>query len=224
VVVVKGSKLEGTRLMQTAQNKKIIHDQRKIYSQVYSQKPGPTCIQQIPSLQYVSQQMNTTFHMNWAGHPEPIDEQWIVVKIVNQLKQITKKTLGYQFKLMPHEIIWHGFDERNQYTVTKLMQVPDCITHSMYEEARAKVERNLRGHVIPDTKFIEVDSILCAQKLHVGHYRDTKLTYLDIENHIVEQGFQIKGDRKEIYLTPAMLCHPPETWKTVVSVEIEKLN
>ncbi|WP_155971980.1 hypothetical protein [Paenibacillus sp. Soil522] len=210
--------------MDTAQIKKIIHDHRKIYPQVYALKPGDVNIQQIPKLQYVSQQMNTAFHMNWAGHPEPIDEQWIVVKIANQLKQITKNTLGYQFKLMPHEIIWHGLNECNQNSVTYKMQVPNCITLTMYEEARAKVERNLRGKVIPETKFIGVDSILCAQKLHVGHYRDTKLTYQEIESYTGEQGYRIKGDRKEIYLTPAMECHHPETWKTVVSVEIEQLN
>ncbi|AJY76677.1 hypothetical protein VN24_21515 [Paenibacillus beijingensis] len=122
---------------------------------------------------------------------------------------------------MPHEIIWHGLNEGNQYSVTYMMQIPHCITLSMYEEARAKVEKNLRGQVIPETKFIEVDSILCAQKLHVGHYCDTKRTYQEIENYIAEQEYRIKGDRKEIYFTPAMQCHLPETWKTVVSIEIE---
>ncbi|CAM4476894.1 hypothetical protein [Paenibacillus tarimensis] len=204
--------------------RKNIYDHRKIIPQVYALKPGDVRIQQIPKMQYVSQQMNTAFHMNWAGHPEPIDEQWIVVKVVNQLKQITKNRLGYQFKLMPHEIIWHGLNDCNQYSVTYMMQVPDCITLCMYEEARAKVERNLRGQAIPETKLIEVDSILCAQKLHVGHYCDTVLTYQEIEHYTGGEGYQIIGDRKEIYLTPAMQCHLPETWKTVVSVEIENPN
>ncbi|WP_158453695.1 hypothetical protein [Paenibacillus beijingensis] len=52
--------------METEQIKKIIHDHRKIYPQVYALKPGAVSIQQVPRLQYVSQQMNTAFHMNWA--------------------------------------------------------------------------------------------------------------------------------------------------------------
>jgi len=201
--------------------KKTVHDHRKIYPQIYAPKPGGTTILQIPKMQYVAQQMNTAFHMNWAGHPEPKDERWIVFKVVNQLKQITKHTMGYQFKLMPHEIIWHGLTESDQYSVTYMMQVPDSITLPMFEEARAKVDKNLRGQTVPETKFIGVDAIRCAQKLHVGHYRDTKLTYREMEESVGEQGYRIKGDRKEIYLTPAMMCHHPDTWKTVVSVEIE---
>lgn len=210
--------------MGTAILKQITHDNRKIYPHVYAVKSGPAQILQLPKLQYVSQEMNTTFHMNWAGHPEPLDEKWIVWKIVNQLKQITKNSWGYKFKLMPHEIIWHGLNENDKYAVTQMMQVPDCINMEIYEEARTKVEKNLRGQKIPETKFIGVESILCAQKLHVGHYRDTQSTFKEIEDYVKEQGLRIKGDRREIYLTPAMMCHLPETWKTIVRVEVEKLS
>ncbi|WP_282940514.1 hypothetical protein [Paenibacillus sp. RC67] len=208
----------------SVQIKQITHDNRKIYPQVYALKPGHVHIQQIPKLHYVSQEMNTAFHMNWVSHPEPTDEQWIVVKIVNQLKQISKRSLGYKFKLMPHEIIWHGIFENNKHSVTYMMQVPDCITLEMYEEARAKVERNLRGQKISETKLIGENSVLCAQKLHVGHYRDTQLTLKEIEKYVEEQGYKVKGNRKEIYLNSGMCYHPHETWKTIVSVHIEKLN
>jgi hypothetical protein len=91
------------------------HDNRKEYPQVYAVKPGPVYIQHIPNLQYVSQEMNTVFHMDWTGHPEPLDEEWVLAKIVNQLKRISKEALGYKFKLMPHEIIWHNSNENNKY-------------------------------------------------------------------------------------------------------------
>lgn len=204
--------------------KQITHDNRKVFSQVYTVKPGPVNIEQIPKLQYISQEMNTAFHMDWAGRPEPLSEQWIVWKIVNQLKQITKKSFEYKFKLMPPEIIWHESSENNKFSVTQMMQVPDCITMEIYEKARTQVERNLRGQKIPDTKFIGTNSVLCAQKLHIGHYRDTQLTLQKIESYVVEQGYRIKSNRREIYLTPPMRCHPPESWKTIVRVEIEKFN
>ncbi|GGG68509.1 hypothetical protein [Paenibacillus radicis (ex Gao et al. 2016)] len=208
--------------METAQI--ITHDNRKIYPDIYSVKPGPVQILRVPKMQYVTQEMSTTFHMNWAGRPEPLDEQWIVWKIVNQLKQITKKSIGYKFKLMPTEIIWHSINDDDKYNITHMMQVPDCITSEIYEEARANVEKNLRGQTVPKTKFVVEDSTISAQKLHVGHYQDTLLTLQEIENYTEEQGYRIKGNRREIYLTPAMQCHLPETWKTIVRVEIDKLD
>lgn len=208
--------------METAQL--ITHDNRKIYPHVYSVKPGPVQILRVPNMQYVSQEMRTAFHMNWAGHPEPIDEQWIVRKVVNQLKQITKNSMGYKFKLMPPEIIWRSKSDDDKYNVTHMMQVPDCITLEIYEEARANVEKNLRGQTVPRTKFVGEEFTMCAQKLHVGHYRDTLSTLQEIEDHIEEQGYRIKGNRREIYLTPAMQCHLPETWKTIVRVDIEKID
>lgn len=210
-------------MLEIGQLKQITHDNRKTYSEVYEVKPGPVQTMRVPKIQYVSQEMRTSFHMNWAGRPEPLDEQWIVWKVVNQLKQITKNSMGYKFKLMPPEIIWNGLID-DKYTVTQMMQVPDCITLEIYEDARAKVEKNLRGQKIPETKFIVEESIMCAQKLHVGHYRDTQTTLQEIEKFIEEQGYRIKGNRREIYLTPAMQCHLPETWKTIVRVEIEKLS
>jgi hypothetical protein len=162
--------------------------------------------------------------MDWTGHPQPIDEQWVAWKIVNQIKRISKESLDYKFKLMPPEIIWHESNDNNKYSVSHLMQIPDCITVEIFEEAKACVQRNLRNK-FPQIKFIGVHSILCAQKLHVGHYRDTQLTLQEINSFVKEQGYKVKGNRREIYLTPAMPeCYPPNTWKTIVRVEIELLS
>ena len=62
------------------------HDHRKIYKDIYQIKPGKTIIQQLPELKYVSQQMTTSYNMNWDGRPEPIDERWLAWKVVNQIK------------------------------------------------------------------------------------------------------------------------------------------
>lgn len=198
------------------------HDNRKVYPQVYGVKRGTVHIQHIPKLNYVSQDMTTAFHMDWAGRPEPIDESWVVWKIVNQLKQITKTTVGYKFKLMPPEIIWRESIGNGKHSVTQMMQVPECITEEMYDEAKTRVARNLRGIKIPQTTFISADTTLCAQKLHVGHYRDTQATFEEITEHVEKQRFRIVGSRREVYLTPAMMCHPPESWRTIVRVEIEE--
>jgi hypothetical protein len=202
------------------QTKVITHDHRKLHKEIYGLKPGFVKIQRLPELKYVVQEMDTSYHMDWAGRPEPVDQQWMVWKIVNQLKHITKTRLDYKFKLMPHEIIWHE-KKNNRAITTQLMLVPDCITQDMFEEAKRKVGKNIKDQEVPETKLITSESVSCAQKLHVGHYRDTETTLAEVIQFAENQGFQIKNSHREIYLTPAMRCHEPDTWRTVVSVELE---
>jgi hypothetical protein len=202
------------------QTKVITHDHRKLNKEIYALKPGFVKIQRLPELKYVVQEMNTAYHMDWAGRPEPVDQQWIVWKIVNQLKHITKTRLDYKFKLMPHEIIWHE-KKNNGSITTQLMLVPDCITQDMFEEAQRKVAKNIKDQEVPETKLITAESVFCAQKLHVGHYRETDTTLAEVIQFAENQGFQVKKSHREIYLTPAMKCHEPDTWRTVVSVELE---
>ncbi|MFG6494575.1 GyrI-like domain-containing protein [Fictibacillus sp. UD] len=194
------------------------HDHRKIHSDIYRMKPGPVSVRKIPAMSYITQEMNTAYRMDWAGRPEPIDEAWLVWKVVNQLKNITKNNLDYKFTLMPHEILWHEKnDERS--LAAQMMQVPDCITEEMFEEAQLHVAKNLKSE-LPRMELITSESVLCVQKLHIGHYRDTNETLKEIFDFAEQEGYKLDKSYREIYLTPAMMCHKPATWKTVVSVEI----
>jgi hypothetical protein len=200
----------------------VTHDHRKVHSQVYGIKLGPPIVQSIPSLKFIAQDMTTSFYMDWAGRPEPVDEVWIAWKIVNQLKQMTKDTLGYKFKLMPPEIVWKQKAEEPIWFVRQMMQVPDCITGEMYEEARKRVEKNFRGQKVPETSFLVEAPVWCVQQLHVGHYKETEHTLQEIREFALTHGYQVKDEHREIYLTPAMNCHLPDTWRTIVRVEIKE--
>jgi hypothetical protein len=57
--------------------KQITHDQRKIFPQIYGLKPGPVVIEKLPEINYVSQEMLTTFALDNIANPQPIDEPWI---------------------------------------------------------------------------------------------------------------------------------------------------
>ncbi|SDZ41671.1 hypothetical protein SAMN05421736_11252 [Evansella caseinilytica] len=195
------------------------HDHRRLYPEIYQLKPGSAVIQYIPKLQFISQEMITAYNMEWAGRPEPLDEQWLAWKVVNQLKQIAKMELDYRFKLMPYEIVWHQY-ENKKWHVTQMMQIPELITEEMFERARLRVRNNLRDQALPDMQFVAAEAALCAQKLHVGHYKETNRTLSELKQFVEEQGFEIIGDHREIYLTPATDCHPPATWKTIVRVEL----
>lgn len=194
------------------------HDHRKIHSDIYKMKPGPVRVRIIPAMSYITQEMNTAYRMDWAGRPEPVDEQWVVWKVVNQLKHLTKNKLSYKFTLMPHEILWHEKKD-NKSSTTQMMQVPDCITKELFEEACFNVEKSL-GKKLPTLQLISNESISCVQKLHSGHYQYSIETLKEIISFADQESLLLKNSYKEIYLTPAMKCHKPETWQTVVSVEI----
>lgn len=199
------------------------HDHRKIYKDIYQIKPDKTIIQQLPELKYVSQQMTTSYNMNWDGRPEPIDEKWLAWKVVNQIKQFTKNQLDYKFKLMPPEIIWHE-EKENKWLVDQMMVVADCVTDDIYEWALNRVIKNLRVSDLPTLTFVKSTPILCAQRLHVGDYKNTVETLAVLKENIEKQGYRVKGPHREIYLLPAMGCYPAEKCHTIVRVELEALN
>ena len=198
------------------------HDHRKIYREIYQLKPQTTVIQLLPELKYVSQSMVTSYDMNWDGRPEPKDEKWLAWKVVNQIKQITRKELEYKFKLMPPEIVWHKAVESDKWGVDQMMLVADCVTDEMFDRAMERVKKNLRVKELPTITFKKYSPTLCAQRLHVGDYKNTQETLQIIKEDLEVEGYQAKGAHREIYLFPAMGCYPPEKCKTVVSVEIEK--
>jgi hypothetical protein len=194
-----------------------VNDNRKVYPNVYKMKPGKVEILKIPPLQFVSQNMQGRLDSEESPFGDP---RWVVWKIVNQLKRLTKSDLLYQFKLMPNEAVWHG-QNGEEYSYSQMMQVPDLITINLYEEARRSFERNYKDSQAPQTEFVSIDQGLCAQKLHVGPYRETLKTLAVIERQVSELGYRIAGDHREIYLN-LPVCNPVERWQTIVRVPLVK--
>jgi hypothetical protein len=193
----------------------LVNDNRKTYPDVYKLKAGAAEIVKLPALQFISQDM----YGKLGGTGRPEDGEWIVWKIVNQLKRLTKNTYQYKFKLMPPEIVWQRQHDDDHWSYSMMMQVPDLITIDLYEQARASVCAHYREQDVPRTRFVSVVQGLCAQKLHVGHYTDTWRTLREIEAHVEEQGYRITGDRREVYLNQPG-CNPVEKWQTIVRVPI----
>lgn len=196
----------------------ILNDNRKLYKEVYDMLPNRTEIVTIPALQYIIHRGSAT--LNEIGRPINC---WAIWKIVNQLKRLTKNNLGYVFKLMPHEIEWHEQDG-DRWTYTELMQVPDLIDYSLYEEARANVEKRYKNEIVPETKFVAMPQRLCVQRLHMGPYRETGRTVERIVEDIREQGYRVNGDRYEIYVNPPECQPTPNQWKTIVRMPVSALD
>ncbi|WP_158301605.1 GyrI-like domain-containing protein [Paenibacillus mesophilus] len=193
----------------------LVNDNRKSYPDVYKLKAGAAEIVTMPALQFISQEMYGKLGV--SGRPE--EGEWIVWKIVNQLKRLTKNIHQYKFKLMPHEIVWHRQHDDEHWSYSIMMQVPDLITFELYEQARASVCARYKEQEVPETRFVGMEQGLCAQKLHVGPYRETWRTLREIEAHVEERGYRITGDRREVYLNQPG-CNPTEKWQTIVRVPI----
>ncbi|MEN2464523.1 hypothetical protein [Ornithinibacillus sp. JPR2-1] len=202
----------------------ITHDYRKKYREIYLPKTEEITIQQQPELTYVSQRMITSYNMDWNGRPEPIDEKWLAWKVVNQIKQITKTELDYKFKLMPPEVIWVEKTEADKWVVDQMMLVADCVTEEMFERAREKVKKNLRVKDLPPITLVKRNPTLFAQKLHIGHYKDIDNVYSKMVTELAKQGYRPTKDYRAIYLLVAMECYPSHNSKTIVSVDVEKIQ
>lgn len=200
------------------------HDYRKKYREIYLPKTEQITIQQQPELTYVSQRMVTSYNMDWNGRPEPIDQKWLAWKVVNQIKHITKTELDYKFKLMPPEVIWLEKTGDDKWVVDQMMLVADCVTEEIFGRAREKVKKNLRVNELPPITLVKRNPTLCAQKLHIGHYKDIDNVYNTMVTELDKQGYRPTTNYRAIYLLVAMDCYPAHNSKTIVSVDVEKIN
>ncbi|WP_199618185.1 hypothetical protein [Paenibacillus alkalitolerans] len=197
-----------------------VNDNRKLYRSVYDMKPGIIEEIEIPALQFIVQEGKGK--LNSFGRPE--EQYWAVWKTVNQLKRITKERNGYQFKLMPHEIVWYENIGGDAWSYSQMMQVPDLITFDMYEEARASVVKRYRDETVPSTKFVSVKQGFCIQKLHVGHYRESGKIVEDLKDYAASKGYKVLDGRREVYLNPPE-CYPsPDRWQTIVRLQVGTPN
>ncbi|MEF3301676.1 GyrI-like domain-containing protein [Paenibacillus sp. GYB003] len=195
-----------------------IVDNRKSYGSVYRMKPDAIEVVQVPPMQFIVHEGKG--RLSGTGRPE--QDCWAIWKTVNQLKRISKERDGYQFMLMPHEIVWHEQIGDDEWTFTEMMHVPDRITIDMYEEARRNVEKRYRNEIVPDTRFVSINQGLCIQKLHVGHYRESARTVEQLYRFAETGGYKITGDRREVYVNPP-LCYPtPDRWETIVRLQVSE--
>ncbi|MDQ0112435.1 GyrI-like domain-containing protein [Paenibacillus harenae] len=197
----------------------MVNDYRKIYKPVYHMKPDMIELLQVPPLQFIVQEGRG--RLNTLGRPA--EDYWAVWKTVNQLKRMSKERNNYQFKLMPHEIVWHEKVSEEEWTFTEMMQVPDSIDFDMYDEANRAVEKRYRKQIMPKTKLIMIDQGFCIQKLHIGHYRESYKTVEELRKYAEDHGYKVSEDRREIYLNPPD-CYPtPDRWETIVRLQIKAL-
>lgn len=193
-----------------------VHDHRKIHSGVYKQKAGSPELIEVPPMKFILQE--GTAELDASGRPT---DPWVIWKTVNQLKRITKDRLGYQFTLMPREVVWHAQVQGDTWQFTDMMMVPDLVDQAMYEEARNSVAGRYRNQLLPETELAVLTQGLSVQMLHVGHYREVGRTEEAIRAFAAANGYEICGDRRQIYVN-APDCYPtPDSWESIIRFPVK---
>lgn len=192
-------------------------DNRKVFKEVYQVKPGAIEIFAIPDLNFL------VLHGQARREALTVEDHpliWVTSRIQNQLRLITSERLKYNFRHMPFEMLWHEQLSTGEWRRTIMVQLPDLVDEETFQEAIRNVRAKNKKVDFTEPSFQRISQGLCVQKLHLGHYDDTNITAHEIQSHVSEKGYLVKGETREIYLNPPN-WNPVEKWQTIVRVPIE---
>lgn len=200
-------------------------DLKKEYSELYKCGSNKTPIVTVPQLQYLM----------CDGHGDPnnsiLFQQAIeaLYGLSYTLKFMVKKgPLQTDYGVMPLEGIWWADDmndflhnNRDKWKWTLMILQPDFITPALVEEARKQLGSKKEVTMLPQVRFEQMNEGTCAQILHIGPYNTEGPTIEKLHNFIAQQGYQLHGKHREIYLSD-MRRTAPEKLKTIIRQPIRK--
>ncbi|HUV55240.1 MAG TPA: GyrI-like domain-containing protein [Candidatus Krumholzibacteriaceae bacterium] len=148
---------------------------------------------------------------------------------VSYTLKFSQKAEGRDYNVMHLEGLWWVdggvFDlndpaPREQWRWKSMIRQPDFVTGEMVEEIRPSV-REKRGAMVDQVKLESFHEGLCGQVMHVGPYSEEGPTIQLLHDYITEQGYRMRGDHHEIYMSDPRRSKP-EKLKTIIRHPIEK--
>jgi len=148
---------------------------------------------------------------------------------VSYTLKFDRKAEGRDYNVMHLEGLWWVdggvFDlndpaPREQWRWKSMIRQPDFITDEMVEEVRPGVWEK-RGPKVDEVKLESFHEGLSAQVMHVGPYSEEGPTIQLLHDYITEQGYRMRGDHHEIYMSDPRRSKP-EKLKTIIRHQIEK--
>ena len=148
---------------------------------------------------------------------------------VSYTLKFNQKAEGRDYTVMHLEGLWWVdggvFDlndpaPREQWRWKSMIRQPDFVTGEMVEEIRPSV-REKRGAMVDQVKLESFHEGLSAQVIHVGPYSEEGPTIQLLHDYITEQGYRMRGDHHEIYMSDPRRSKP-EKLKTIIRHPIEK--
>ncbi len=141
------------------------------------------------------------------------------------------KALELDFKVMPLEGLWwipEGvFDMNNpapreNWRWRSMIRVPDFVEEKVMKELLPGLVKK-KGGVVDKVTLYEYHEGVSAQVMHLGPYSAEALTINMLHEWVEKQGYRMRGDHHEIYLSDPRRT-APEKIKTIIRHPLDELG
>jgi len=197
-------------------------DFKKQFKDFYGIGAGKMKIVDVPEMQFLT--------IDGKGDPNNSQSFQAAIECLYSvsytLKFMVKKgELGIDYGVMPLEGQWY-MEDNSQFSMerkqdwfwTIMIMQPDFITGQMVQDAIKAAGAKKDIEALP---LLKITDGLAAQVLYTGPYSEEGPTILKLHEFIKEQGYELTGRHREIYLSD-MRRTAPEKLKTIIRQPIKK--
>lgn len=141
------------------------------------------------------------------------------------------KAKDKDFKVMPLEGLWwieggtYNMDnpaQREDWRWRAIIRVPDFVTEEAMTKLLPELKEKKGGNVDKVTLW-EFHEGVSAQVMYVGPYSDEAPTINMLHKWVEKQGYRLRGDHHEIYLSDPRRT-APEKLKTIIRHPLDELG
>ncbi len=194
-------------------------DFKKEFSTCYQQKKGQINIVEVPEFQYLmidgQGDPNTSQAFNEAV--EALFGMSYKIKFANKANPDTP-----DYTVMPLEGLWWAEDmtdfaalDRSEWLWTMMILQPDFIDADLVEKVKIYLAKAKDLPGLPKLRFESMREGVAVQILHLGPYSEEAPTIEKLHQYIHENGYELTGKHREIYLSD-MRRTAPEKLKTII--------
>ena len=197
------------------------HEWKKEEKEIYLPKETPTLVT-VPKMKY--------FTISGKGNPNNkdfSDKVGVLYPLSYAVRMMPKN--GYtpkdyfEYTVYPLEGIWSGNAlDKNSFVYTIMIRQPDFVDEEVFSKALEITKKKKPNVLLDDIKFEIMEDGLCVQMLHIGSYDDEPLTFKQMNQFLLDNGYKRRTEtHKEIYLSDPNKTSP-EKMKTVLRYFVEK--
>lgn len=198
-------------------------DLKKQLSEYYSVPKNKIVVTEVPSFNYIM--------IDGQGNPNDSQQFQDAVSALFSLSytikfMIKKGAQQVDYGVMPLEGLWWADDmstfsveRKDDWKWTLMIMQPDMVTKAIYDEAFAALSKKKDLPSLPLLRFEAMADGLAAQILHIGPFSEEGPTIARLHAFIKENGYQLTGKHREIYLSD-MRKTAPEKLKTIIRQQV----
>ncbi len=134
------------------------------------------------------------------------------------------------YGVMPLEGLWWADDMANfaqdnkaNWKWTMMIMQPGFVTAEIVAQAKEMAGKKKALPLLDSVRLESMEEGLCAQLMHIGPYNTEGPNIMRLHNFIKENGCQLHGKHREIYLTD-MRRTAPEKLKTIIRQPMAKMD